>query len=147
LESCSPRPANEFLAETLDEWQATRPAIKLKLANANPAPVPDILAEPTLKQALHNVLNNAADASPEAIEVRTSWDESGVTVDILDAGPGLSEEALSRASHAVFSTKPKGAGLGLFLARAALERVGGKLALTNRATGGAHARILLPVRR
>ena len=147
IESCSLSPADEFLKQTLNAWQETRPEATLRVHQPPAGTAPNIVAEPTLKQALINVLNNAADVSTGAIEVRAAWDDGELSVDVIDAGPGFSNHDLQRAGHATFSTKAEGQGMGigLYLARAALERFGGSLTLSNRTSGGVHARILIPV--
>lgn len=146
LESCSLQPANDFLAETLTDWKAMRPEAKLELSTPDSAIAPNIIAEPTLKQALISILNNAADVSPNRIEVQARWTSNELMVDVLDTGPGLSDRDLNRACRTAFSTKQtqQGLGLGLYLARATLERFGGSLTLSNRAGGGLQATILIP---
>lgn len=146
IESCSLRAANDFLSETLTDWQAMRPEAKIDFIGADCAPVPNIIDEPTLKHALISVLNNAADVSPDKIEVRANWNTHEMKVEVLDAGPGLNDRDLQRAGNTPFSTKPArhGLGIGLFLARATLERFGGSLTLSNRAEGGVQAIILIP---
>ena len=146
IESCSLRAANDFLSETLIDWQAMRPEAKVEFFGPDDQAAPNIIAEPTLKQALISVLNNAADVSPDKIEVRANWNRNEMMVDVLDAGPGLSDHDLQRVGRATFSTKParQGLGIGLYLARATLERFGGSLTLSNRAEGGVQATILIP---
>ncbi len=104
----------------------------------------------TLRAALMNLLNNAADAAPagtarQAIDIRAYWDASRFTLEIHDHGKGLSEEAEQKAGSAFFTTKTEGYGLGLFLANATLERLGGSVRLFNREQGGATTEIILPV--
>jgi two-component system, sensor histidine kinase RegB len=146
MESCSLRAASDFLSETLSDWQAMRPDAKVEFVGPSLKPAPNIIAEPTLKQALISVLNNAADVSPRAIEVRADWNGGKFSVDILDRGPGLSDHDLARVGQTTFSTKPaqQGLGVGLYLARAALERFGGSLTISNRSGGGVHASVLIP---
>ena len=146
IENCSLRAANDFLSETLTDWLAIRPDAKVEFFGPPSQAVPNIIAEPTLKQALISVLNNAADVSPDRIEVRAHWNSGEMTVNVLDAGPGLSDHDLQRVGNIPFSTKParQGLGIGLYLARATLERFGGSLTLSNRAGGGVQATILIP---
>ncbi len=146
IENCSLWAANDFLSETLTDWQAIRPDAKVEFFRPPAQSAPNIIAEPTLKQALISVLNNAADVSPDQIEVRARWNSGEMTVDVLDVGPGLSDHDLQRAGHTPFSSKParQGLGIGLYLARATLERLGGSLTLSNRAGGGVQATILIP---
>src|SRR3989338_6901627 len=64
-----------------------------------------------------------------------------------DHGKGLSEEAELKAGSAFFTTKTEGHGIGLFLANATLERLGGSVRLFNREQGGATTKIILPITR
>ena len=99
----------------------------------------------TLRAALLNLLNNAADASTDEIDIHAHWDERLFTLEIHDHGQGLTPEAAARAGSAFFTTKEEGRGLGLFLANATVERMGGKVRLFNREGGGATTEITLPL--
>ncbi len=133
----------ELMHEVLDEWQLLRPAAQYHYLPATDTPA-WVNADTTLRAALMNLLNNAADASQEAIEIRTHWDEKTFTLEILDHGHGLSEEAVVNAGTAFFTTKTEGRGLGLFLANATVERMGGSVRLFNRIGGGATTELTLP---
>ncbi len=138
--------ADAFLARTVDRWQLLRPTVPAAVEWAGGAP-PSLVADRTLEQALHNLLNNAADASPGGFEVMGKATSGEVVIDILDQGPGLSDEAMARAGELFYSTKaPEGGmGIGLFLANATIERFGGRVSLFNRAEGGCCTRITLPL--
>ena len=105
------------------------------------------MADQTLEQALLNLLNNAADASPDGFEVAGPHGDGDVVIDILDRGPGLTDEVQARAGELFFSTKaPEGGmGIGLFLANATIERFGGSVSLFNRPGGGCCTRVTLPL--
>ena len=92
-----------------------------------------------------NLLNNAADASPQTLEIRADWDTASFTLEIRDQGTGLSEEAAFKAGSAFFTTKSEGRGLGLLLANATIERMGGTVRLLNREGGGATTVLTLPI--
>jgi two-component system sensor histidine kinase RegB len=143
------QPVDEFLRETLERWRLLRPSVSLTEQLSGPAPAPTILTEQTLQQAIVNLLNNAADASPESIELDCSWGGDRLRLEIRDRGVGLSDEAELRAGHGFFSTKPQGEGngIGLLLARATLERLGGNLRLEGRADGGVCTLLELPLGR
>lgn len=68
-------------------------------------------------------------------------------LEVCDRGPGLSAAARGRAGKEPFTTKAEGEGLGLglFLAHAAIERLGGRVVLHNREGGGACCRLSLPL--
>ncbi|HEU0282979.1 MAG TPA: ATP-binding protein, partial [Gallionella sp.] len=143
------QPADRLMAEVLDEWQLLRPTAQYQYHSDGAQPPPLVSVDATLRAALMNLLNNAADASdtPQAIEIRTHWDTANFTLEIHDHGKGLSEEAELKAGSAFFTTKTEGHGLGLFLANATLERMGGSVRLFNREQGGATTEIILPITR
>ena len=141
------QPVDEFLRETLQRWRLLRPSVSLTEDLSGPTPAPSILTEQTLRQALLNLLNNAADASPQSVELDCSWARDRLRLEIRDRGPGLSREAKLRAGEEFFSTKPRGEGngIGLLLAKATLERLGGRLRLEARAGGGVCTLLELPL--
>jgi two-component system, sensor histidine kinase RegB len=141
------QPLDEFLRETLERWRLMRPAVSIDQYLAGASPAPSIVTEQTLQQALISLLNNAADASPQHVELDCRWDRERLDVEIRDRGPGLSREAAVHAGQRFFTTKPagEGNGIGLMLARATLERLGGRVDLRARQGGGACTRLELPL--
>ncbi len=135
-----------FISAVLDEWQLLRPTVHYRYQVDGGQPAPRINADPALRAALLNLLNNAADASPQEMDVLLHWDAAGATLEIRDHGPGLTPEAAARAGSAFFTTKEEGRGLGLFLANATLENLGGSVRLYNREGGGATTEVMLPIR-
>lgn len=137
--------ADNLMAELLDEWQLLRPAAQYRYDNRAAQPSPLIQIDVTLRAALMNLLNNAADASPESIEIITRQNSSHFSLEILDRGEGVSEDVALKIGSAFFTTKTEGHGLGLFLANATIERLGGTVRLYNRDGGGATTRLTLPI--
>jgi two-component system sensor histidine kinase RegB len=142
--AASPQAVDDLMAEVLDEWQLLRPTVQYHYHGSDVRPVPRIAADVTLRAALMNLLNNAADASPQPVEIFTRWDDANFMLEIHDQGPGLSEDAALRAGSAFFTTKQEGRGLGLYLANATIERMGGTVRLYNREAGGATTELALP---
>jgi two-component system sensor histidine kinase RegB len=139
------QPLEQLLAATLDEWQLLRPTVHCHYQAAGTHPAPHMNIDPALRAALLNLLNNAADASPKDIDIEAHWDADNFTLSIHDHGQGLTPEAAARAGSAFFTTKEEGRGLGLLLANATVERMGGKVRLFNREGGGATTEIILPL--
>jgi len=137
------QPLDIWLNALIERWQVLRPDATLT-ARLSPDHR-DFIPPDGLEQAILNVLNNAADASPDAVGFSTATHNDALQIDIADRGPGFSPEQKAQAGRVVFSGKPgQGWGMGLALTHATLERVGGSLTLTERDGGGACVRIALP---
>jgi two-component system, sensor histidine kinase RegB len=135
-----------YLEGMLESWRNQRPGAKLKCKKAGPLPPPDILAELTLTHALINILNNAADVSPKGIELHARWDRHSITLRVLDRGPGINPAISEQIGKNPISTKEQGLGVGLFLAFATINRLGGSIEMMPRADGsGTATHIILPV--
>jgi two-component system sensor histidine kinase RegB len=133
-----------YLASLHAEWQQANPGITLKTRWEGEQPAPAILADRTLSQAISNILDNAADVSPRAIEWYAHWDRRECVLEIRDWGPGLTTEARQKVGKVPYTAKPEGLGLGLFLAHAIIGRFGGSVTLFNCEDGGSCTRVLLP---
>ena len=138
---------DDYLAELLDDWRSLRPGARVDAHWGGTSPPPRIVADRGLTQAIHNILNNAADASPQLVEVAASWDPQRLAIEVQDRGEGLADGIRERLGEPLVSAKTDrgGMGLGLFLARTVLERLGGQVELSPRQPSGVRARITLPL--
>jgi two-component system sensor kinase FixL len=102
-----------------------------------------------MERVLINLLQNAAQAAGDrALIVIDSWTRDDVVViEVTDNGPGIDPHQLERVFEPLFTTKPKGIGLGLAVSRQYAERNGGTLTAHFRAGAGACFRITLPLAR
>ena len=102
-----------------------------------------------VSQALRSLITNAQDASPADGEVTVSavLRADVLAIDVADRGRGMSAEVLARIGEPFFTTKPpgRGMGLGLFLARAVFESVGGAMAIDSRQGQGTRVTVTVPV--
>lgn len=136
-----------YLDGLTERWRQLRAGIGVRRRFVGRLPAPQIVSEQTLTQALVNVFNNAADASSQDVDIEGRWTDDELMLDVRDRGPGVAPAALEHAGEPFFSTKSpgEGMGLGLFLARGTIERLGGSLELSNRVGGGAVCRVRLPL--
>ncbi len=126
-------------------WQAMRPQASATVVVAGQGVPPMLAFDPALEQAVGNLLNNAANASPGAIIVTLDWDASRLRLAIRDHGPGFGADVLRLGGRQPMPAHQGGAGIGLLLSFAAVERSGGSITLENPADGGALARVELPL--
>lgn len=99
-------------------------------------------------RALRGVIKNAVQASAgwQTVQVQLSADAQRLRVEVRDQGTGMAPAVLQHAGEPFFTTKPpgEGMGLGLFLTRALLARLGGRIELSSSAGRGTTATLWLP---
>jgi two-component system, sensor histidine kinase RegB len=135
---------DEHLTTILEHWQLLRPDIPL---NRHLELVRGFIrVDSTFEQAIINLLNNAAEASPRGVEISVleATSENAVTIAILDHGTGVSIDAEHIGKPFVSSRGP-GRGLGLFLSNATIERLGGKVMLQSHGGAGTLTTVTLPL--
>ena len=122
--------AKECAVQVMDEWQLLRPDIDLKFNCPDLFPY-KIQADFSLKAALINLLNNAADASPHFVELKLTYETNTVVFQIRDQGTGFLPSIMEQPGVASISTKQEGLGLGLQLSAATIEKLNGTVRLYN----------------
>lgn len=137
--------ASAWLRGVRERWQAMRPRSASRLTLEGDGGVPLIMTEPTLEQALANLLNNAADASDAEIDIKVVWDATKVRIMIEDGGSGFPADVLHQAGRVPLPARSGGAGIGLLLAFSAIERLGGHILLDNLPEGGGRISIELSI--
>lgn len=140
-------PIDEFLRGIVERARALSPGATISIGFAPATSAPMVVAEDTLRLAITNLVDNAARASPQCVQVQADWSGGTLRVAVRDHGPGFSPEQLERLGKRPHSTRPpgQGMGLGLMLSAVTLERLGGRLELTNHPEGGALATLRLPL--
>lgn len=117
---------------------------------------PSCRRNPAILYGLTNLIENAVGFAASEVTIRGDWTASEVSVVISDDGPGFPAQVLSRLGEPYISDRGAarrgegepagGLGLGLFIAKALLERSGARLTIAN-ATGerrGAVAMVVWP---
>lgn len=120
-------------------------------AQASKAPV---FADRTrLRQALINLIDNAVKYTPSGGTIRVDTGQQGTRalLAVIDSGPGISEEHQPRVFDRFYRVDPSrtrdsgGLGLGLAIARWAVESQGGHIELESHVGHGSTFRVVLPL--
>ena len=134
----------EYLRELIESWHDSRPNIVLSTELRGQVHSA-VVAEKALSKALVNLLDNAADASPDSVQVTADWDAQQVNIMVMDKGKGISPQLLEDIGKKPFSDKPDGIGIGAFLSHEIIRRLGGVVKLNNRSLGGLKTTVTLPL--
>ena len=102
-----------------------------------------------LAQVLYNLLRNAIQSRPDALEitVATSWTGTEFVVSVADNGSGIAPEIRARIFEPFYTTREVGAGIGLGLAVVydVVNGWGGRVAVDDSSAGGARFTLNIPV--
>jgi len=104
-----------------------------------PELVPAIMDEGQIRIVLENLIRNAYDAMPEGGRLNITARRQGQLVDIAiaDTGHGIPSDMLQRVMEPFYSTKARGVGLGLAMAKALVEKNNGRIWATSEPGKGA----------
>ncbi|MCM2371327.1 ATP-binding protein [Aporhodopirellula aestuarii] len=107
------------------------------------------LPEEAVAQAIRNLIHNALDASSpdDSVTVQARRRGRDVILYVVDQGHGMSSDVIDRAGDPFFTTKEpgRGIGLGLFLTRNVITRLGGRLTFDSVPSEGTTATVVLPL--
>lgn len=103
-----------------------------------------------LHRALDNLLRNALRFNPaqQPVAIEVQQTNANLIISIRDQGPGVNEEFLSQLGNSFFRVPgqtQQGYGLGLAIAKRAIEQHGGRLQFANHPDGGFIATVILPL--
>ncbi|MCI5107373.1 MAG: ATP-binding protein [Pseudomonadales bacterium] len=107
---------------------------------------PTIPVDLSVKHAVINIIENGIKAADSRVDVqfRLSGDDN-IEIVITDDGPGIPPQVMENLGEPFISMRKDSMGLGIFLANAAVQRLGGKIEMFNRKVGGAMTLIKLPL--
>ncbi len=149
IESCDPA----GLLEGVVAAARTHLPSNLELELGDPNGVPRVAADPArVGQVLSNLLDNAVKYSPDGGVIRLSAEEAGgkVRFVVRDEGLGIPPGERQRIFEKFYRLDPNltrgvgGTGLGLYICRELVDRMGGRLSVTANDDGGSSFAMELP---
>jgi two-component system sensor histidine kinase RegB len=134
-----------FLDDTVDDWRDIHPGVDVVYHNAFQDEL-TIISDVALRQVVFNVLDNAAEASPQWVGFAADQVDDMLVITVTDAGPGFAPSILANFGKPYNSSKGRlGGGLGLFLVVNVVRKLGGAVTARNRASGGASVTLSMPL--
>jgi two-component system sensor histidine kinase RegB len=134
-----------YFDRLFERWQLMRPGVQANIHYPDNLPDIHVRLHPTIAQSLTSLLNNAADASPDRVDIQVRWNLQNIELCIKDYGAGVAPQLRGRLGKAFTSNKPEGMGLGLFLTRATLQRYGGSITIKPGRKSGSETKVILPI--
>lgn len=101
----------------------------------------------SVKHAVINIVENAIKAADSKVDVHFGISRETpyrFEISIRDDGPGIPDDVMEKLGEPFISRRKESMGLGIFLANAAIERLGGSIEMLNMKEGGALSIIRLP---
>jgi two-component system, NtrC family, sensor histidine kinase HydH len=140
---------SDVLQQTVQYFDKELARQKVQLLLELAEPLPPIQADASLlPQALHSLIANALDAMPHGgtltLRGQPLQDWHWVQLQISDTGNGIAKDHIARVFRPFFTTKHKGMGVGLGLAKRIVERHGGTIALSSTVGQGTTVSLRFP---
>ena len=143
-EASAPVPLPPLVARCMQEFEREMQRRDIHASTVFAADLPAVRGDALLLgQVFSSLLANAIEALNRSgqISVRGDWVRGQVTLSVQDSGPGMTSTQLGRAGKPFHTTKPRGLGVGLALARRVIERFGGRLEIDSEPGRGTTVRL------
>jgi signal transduction histidine kinase len=105
-----------------------------------------LIDETSIRGSLMNILLNAIEAMPQGgrLSVTSERKNDMLSLEIVDTGPGISEEDAKKIFEPFYTTKEQGLGLGMPYARKIIEQHGGTISVSSKVGEGTRIVITVP---
>ncbi len=137
--------AEEYLDTVIMQWKISNLDVGFNFRIKGKSPLPNVISDTGLTRALVNVLDNAAQASPHFVCLELDWNADNLSIVISDEGDGMAAEQLDKLGKHPMTSKEEGLGIGLYLTKATIEKLGGSIEWQNRQLNGVEVSIKLPL--
>lgn len=127
-------PLSVLLEAVAEPHRRDNVAVRIKIVTDRGQPASRVNRTPELEQGLGNLVANAIEFARTEVEIDAKWSREGLSLEILDDGPGFPPDVLDRLGEPYVTSRPErgGMGLGVFISKTLLERTGATLSFANR---------------
>ena len=137
----------DFVSDIKDYIVNIHPSANVEFSlNADPEYL--VASDLSVRHAVINIIENGIKAATARVlvefEVSSEFPERYI-IRIQDDGPGIPTQVMERMGQPFISMRKESMGLGIFLANAAVQRLGGSIEMFNLRAGGAMTIIKLPL--
>ncbi len=141
----------EFVSDISDYITNIHPTAAVNFSSKGD-PAQSLRADPSLKHGVINIIENGIKAAHSKVDVvfavtpATPPETRGqLEISVTDDGPGIPAQVMENMGEPFISMRKDSMGLGIFLANATVQRLGGKIEMFNLKIGGALTVIKLPL--
>jgi len=129
-------------------WDECAPPDNLQVATLLPPDLPPVYVDPQqMRQVLENLVTNAYQAMPQGgtLTIEAKTERNHVRLSIVDTGMGIAKQDMGELFEPLFSTKPRGIGLGLSVTKTLVEANGGRIEVESEEGKGSTFTLILPI--
>ena len=136
----------QLLHEVIEPHIGAPVRVEAVVTGAPGATAPDVRRMPEVLRAMTSLVDNAVDFAASDVLITARFDQSSVSIEVRDDGPGFAPDVLGKLGQPYVTSRPSGEnsrsshsgmGLGFFIAKTLLERTGARLEFKNGKGGGA----------
>jgi two-component system sensor histidine kinase SenX3 len=153
LQIAEPLSVGELISEAVDQCQTTSEARKIRLSVSEQTDIKVFGDRDQLLMAIHNLIENAINYSPEntKVSISTSTEADIITISVADQGIGIPESDLERIFERFYRVDPArsretgGTGLGLSIVKHVAAKHGGEIKVWSSQNVGSTFAFRLPI--
>jgi two-component system sensor histidine kinase RegB len=138
--------ADSFIAAVVEKCRLMQPWVALEHRRGGSAPPPQIVADSSLEQAIL-VLLHCSPGALRQIEISYDWSDTELQIHLCDFGPVSTVYADDQAGTPLFAARPppESKHFDLLMAKAAIERFGGRMEERRHAEGVVCMELSIPL--
>jgi signal transduction histidine kinase len=133
---------------TKDALVHTKIPAKIRIANSTHNQPKILIDAEKMRRVFINLIKNAVDAMPKrgTLRIASRKSDGNLEITIADTGTGMTRETIDKLWSPLFTTKAKGMGLGLPIAKRLVEAHGGSITVESKVGKGSSFTVTLPIR-